>query len=1269
MAGTTFTGTVGRSITDFMGERLSVLAYGAVGDGVTDDSAAINTAIEHLTALNGRKLYLPGGRTYLVNSPVVIPPGISQIWMVGDGDSSIIKKGTSMPTGQGVIDIQGASKITFDSFLVNPNVTTINRTLYSTFGADPSSSLITGDTAFWVHGGSSKLRWRNVTVTHTGGYSIFNDARAGAIDDEEVIDCLFENNRPNLFGIVSGDITGNDGAGNPKGFGGYTGGIFSEGDGTNYSVSNLLVEGCTFRRINGNCLWSHAYALTKAHTNFRYLVNHFEDTGLDAIELGVVVGGEVEGNTGRRIGYCTFDDNSASTPRFLSGKNATGIDSAGLVRGVGYKNNSFASVNGGYIDLDGYSQATVSGNELIMYKSSDPKFTEDRLNIIGPANDGTSFAYGMQISNTNNDPVAGTNVTIEGNTIENMNAGAIRLYAARDCKVMGNNIDHPATASIKPISMGPIGAGVNQRATGNIVTDNVINYNSPSSPVACIFEDPSIAAFTSADKNWVFGNTLLGSNVYEFYRDANSSSAVSIIFSSGQSALTDISINLVQREGIGSSAVLRVYSQEGSGNSAQLLLNLQDYSNSGNLRGPWSSGTTYTTADIVTFSGFRYYAIAGSTGVAPGSDPTKWVIASPLLNISSAGQADTGVIATGNRLSSVVSDAIVTGKLYGDSFLALATTTYSDADANLLPNTVALLRFKPSVGVIEQSVSVSGGARVWSALGVGGASAAGPTNAVQFNAGSSVLGGSGNLEWLGAAGLAITVSGVAGVTVAGGYVQAAGFVSTLNSWEAINGATSGSGAYLAGLISTAFGSTGGYFNLNAIGYATYPVPLTGLSSFGGTDVLLWASNGNGTTSPLTSVSLNTNTFVNAAAGFFTPSSAANAIQAPSGGVLAQSIALEVATISGTDYPTATFFAPSGPRGRVFGPVGPSGNLFMSENLSYNGTTWNVDGTSGSYSMIQLASVASGAITFAIYNGFVTSNPVSLGASLAMNTIGNTGLQASPSASAGVTLTVGGTSGVAGLVVTGGFIQSAQGFFSSVASVTAINIPSGGAQFGMGVEVNQGYYMKALGATPSTSVLPNAPAGYGCIAYDGGSTILYWNGSSYSTFNFATAGGGGVTSLTAGTAISISASTGAVTITNTGVTALFGTSNEVIVSASSGSITLSLPQAIHTGANVDFNALACTASNFNAIQCTSGGISSGTGSLGGFYVGLTQVINNVGTVVAGVTTTSGISAAGYNVTGGFSGQTWTINIAAGFTITGVGTFHNLVFKGGVLVSAS
>ena len=69
----------------------------------------------------------------------------------------------------------------------------------------------------------------------------------------------------------------------------------------------------------------------------------------------------------------------------------------------------------------------------------------------------------------------------------------------------------------------------------------------------------------------------------------------------------------------------------------------------------------------------------------------------------------------------------------------------------------------------------------------------------------------------------------------------------------------------------------------------------------------------------------------------------------------------------------------------------------------------------------------------------------------------------------------------------------------------------------------------------------------------------------------TALNGGVTSIVAGTAISVSGATGAVTVNNTGVTSnVAGTG--VSVSGATGAVTISIGQAVATSSNVQFNSL-------------------------------------------------------------------------------------------------
>lgn len=64
-----FTGSVATNVEDKLAQTVSVKDFGAVGDGVTDDTAAIQAAT---TNSNGKLVYFPAGN-YLFNEPIVLP--------------------------------------------------------------------------------------------------------------------------------------------------------------------------------------------------------------------------------------------------------------------------------------------------------------------------------------------------------------------------------------------------------------------------------------------------------------------------------------------------------------------------------------------------------------------------------------------------------------------------------------------------------------------------------------------------------------------------------------------------------------------------------------------------------------------------------------------------------------------------------------------------------------------------------------------------------------------------------------------------------------------------------------------------------------------------------------------------------------------------------------------------------------------------------------------------------------------------------------------
>ena len=104
------TGAVARTVQDKARESVSVKDFGAKGDGVTDDTTAIQAAINY-TIIVGGALYFPAG-TYKITSALTVDTGVytKGIILYGDGRNSIISQ-----TGAGL----DAIKFSTTQFLQN----------------------------------------------------------------------------------------------------------------------------------------------------------------------------------------------------------------------------------------------------------------------------------------------------------------------------------------------------------------------------------------------------------------------------------------------------------------------------------------------------------------------------------------------------------------------------------------------------------------------------------------------------------------------------------------------------------------------------------------------------------------------------------------------------------------------------------------------------------------------------------------------------------------------------------------------------------------------------------------------------------------------------------------------------------------------------------------------------------------------------------------------------------------------------------------------
>jgi hypothetical protein len=675
--------SVERTLEGKLGERFSVLDVSTTaGKGTLDEAPVFLKAYDSKITKGGGSIHVPGavGAGYRLDQPLNLN-GTVAIEFVGDGRASKIFRGANMPAGKGVLDFTGAKHLTFRKLLFDGNVTTSTKLDYSAFGNDPAHPSLSTNSMFWLRG-AEDITFIDCDFEHTGGYSHYLDARNALVKGVRFINCRWTNNRPHMLG-TAGDLD----------YGSPTGGILYQNQGTGSSrVEDLTVRGCKFARSTGRGVFGHGYSFDTPHQRIHVDNNSFVDMGLNGIVFGNTSGGSAIGNSFRRIGYITMDDTGASAPKWHPGNRPSGIRTFGVVKLLPISSNDFVSVNGAAIEGDGYCYGVISGNTIRVPHSGEPEYAEDTIGSAGPGGAG-NWMQGVVTSNTANRE-GGQAVTISGNSFDNVGGWNIGLYAARKCQAIGNLLIVPSAPKQVPIIIGGQGAGANQMATENLVTENTIHY-APATSSPAVFEDPTDRAFVPTDRNNVIKNYIVGANAFEFRRDPNSVSSAALFFTTS-SVATSQSRHGLQREGIGKDSALRFYAQDGDP-FGWLHMQLQMYRD------------------------------AGARG--------------PLLNVSETGPGppeminEGGVITTGPYTTAVFGNAMITGKLMGTGFLALSESSYWDVEANMLLDDWALLRWDNINNKWQQSISTADGARVWSDFGAGGTAGipGGLNTHVQFN--------------------------------------------------------------------------------------------------------------------------------------------------------------------------------------------------------------------------------------------------------------------------------------------------------------------------------------------------------------------------------------------------------------------------------------------------------------------------------------------------------------------------------------------------------
>lgn len=138
-------GAVQRTVQSKLRDAVSVKDFGAVGDGVADDTAAIQAAINYCTSLSNRKqtLYFPAnnaGAYYKITSTLTISGRLN---IVGDGEFCTIIYADGFSAGQYILDFDnlagsgiefgGVQQITIRGSNTNANGVRLKNASYWTF--------------------------------------------------------------------------------------------------------------------------------------------------------------------------------------------------------------------------------------------------------------------------------------------------------------------------------------------------------------------------------------------------------------------------------------------------------------------------------------------------------------------------------------------------------------------------------------------------------------------------------------------------------------------------------------------------------------------------------------------------------------------------------------------------------------------------------------------------------------------------------------------------------------------------------------------------------------------------------------------------------------------------------------------------------------------------------------------------------------------------------------------------------------------------------
>lgn len=375
------TGAIARAVASKLRDVVSVKDFGAVGDGVTNDAAAIQAAVN---ACAGGTIYFPHG-TYIVASKVIF---ISGTHLKGESGQSIIKLATQNWPAQTGILFGGTllADIELESLRINGNKGNI--------GANRSNLVV-----FYR---CQKIKIKNCIFEDVEGISVLLSTD---IDDVKIQDCQFLNC-----------------GGNPDNTDGYRKQAIAFTNSTPYRCKNAVIEGCYFYRQGLDCISledvDNVAVLNNVSVDSYTLIynNPSPHFTTNLVVQGNVVGNCSEFGAGTAVPPVPFDLPNVKG-LVVAGNSVYGCDTAAI--GI----------------FPGVRDALVAGNTIVnAMQNSNIRFCAIEINtsenvmvnnnVIRDTNTPSKTKFGIVVK-TN-----AVNVFVSNNTIQNVSTSRFGYYVS-----------------------------------------------------------------------------------------------------------------------------------------------------------------------------------------------------------------------------------------------------------------------------------------------------------------------------------------------------------------------------------------------------------------------------------------------------------------------------------------------------------------------------------------------------------------------------------------------------------------------------------------------------------------------------------------------------------------------------------------------------------------------------------------------------------------------------------------------------------------------